>query len=204
MKLSQLANSARIFRPRAFTLAEVMIAMSVFTMLMIALASCQLFGLRLYRVSGTKLSATADGRKVLNQVREKIRQGKLIFIGTGDATGFTNAPDSALQMGNALQIHFTTNRAVYARYYLDPEDDCLKTVTSSHLTPEIICRYVTNRIVFQAENFRGTVLTNDDNNRVIKMTLEFYQWQFPMASLGQDGLYDYFRVQTRVTRRLIE
>ena len=64
--------------------------------------------------------------------------------------------------------------------------------------------YVTNDIAFRAEDFRGQVLTNNQNNRVIRMILEFYQWEFPVATVGTNGLYDYYRLQTRITRRTIE
>jgi hypothetical protein len=59
-------------------------------------------------------------------------------------------------------------------------------------------------MVFRAEDFRGNILTNDRNNRVIRMMLEFYQWEYPIASAGPGGMYDYYRLQTRITRRLIE
>jgi prepilin-type N-terminal cleavage/methylation domain-containing protein len=191
-------------KARAFTLAEMMIVVAIFSLLAIALISCQLFGLRLYHVSETKLAATADGRRALNQVREQVRQAKLVYVGNGDATGFTKIQDDSPQIGNALQIYATTNLNVYTRYYLDSEDKDLKSVTASDTTPLVIARFVTNQMVFQAEDFNGVVLTNDVNNRVIRMTLEFYQWEYPITTIGQGGLYDYYRIQTRVTRRLIE
>jgi len=39
---------------------------------------------------------------------------------------------------------------------------------------------------------------------VIRMMLEFYQWEYPLAAAGQGAMYDYYRLQTRITRRLIE
>ncbi len=189
---------------RAFTLPEIMTVTAVFTLLMLALISCNIFGLRLYHISQTKLVATADGRKALNQVREKIRQGKMVLIGIGDSAGFTNVSDNLPQIGNALQIYPTTNLALFTRYYLDAGDHCLKSVTDNGQDPSVVSRFITNEMVFQAEDFRGNVLTNDDNNRVIRMTLEFFQWEYPIATIGKGGLYDYYRLQTRVTRRLIE
>jgi hypothetical protein len=41
------------------------------------------------------------------------------------------------------------------------------------------------------------VLTNDQNNRVIRMNLEFYQWEF-------SDVYEYYRLQTKITCRAIE
>jgi prepilin-type N-terminal cleavage/methylation domain len=191
-------------RARGFTLSEIMVVMAIFSMLVICLVSSQIFGLRMHQIAQTKLSATADGRKALNHVRERIRQGKIVLVGHGSNLGFTNIADSYPQIGNAVQIHSTTNMNQFTRFYLDPTDNNLKSITHSGGTPEIVARFVTNRMVFQAEDFRGNVLTNDDNNRVIRMTLEFYQWEYPIATIGNGGLYDYYRLQTRITRRLIE
>jgi prepilin-type N-terminal cleavage/methylation domain-containing protein len=200
MKLRIRTNTSQ----PAFTLAEVVIVMAVFSLLALSLISCQIFGLRMYQISQTKLAATADGRKALNNVREKIRQGKIVVIGMGDGAFFTNIDDTLPQIGNALQVYPTTNLNVFTRYYLDSDDNNLKSVTADGDHPSIVARFVTNQMVFQAEDYRGNVLTNDDNNRVIRMTLEFFQWEHPVATIGQGGLYDYYRLQTRVTRRLIE
>lgn len=180
-----------------------MIVMTIFSLLVIALMSCQLFGLRTYKISETKLAATADGRRALNQIRERIRQGKIVLIGNGDASSFTNVPDDSPQIGNALEIYPTTNRSVFTRFYLNHASHNLESINNSgeFLT---IAKFVTNQLVFQAEDFRGNVLTNDENNRVIRMTLEFYQWEYPIATIGRGGMYDYYRLQTRMTRRLIE
>jgi prepilin-type N-terminal cleavage/methylation domain-containing protein len=189
---------------RAFTIPEMMIVMAIFSLLMVALMACQLFGARLKVYSETKLTATAAGRMALNQVRNEIRSGKILTIGTGDGLSFTNIPDNTVQVGNALEINPTTNTAGYIRYYLDTNDNSLKRVTSLNAQPQTLASFVTNRLVFQAEDFRGNVLTNDQNNRVIRMTLEFYRWEYPIATAGSGAMYDYYRLQTRITRRTID
>jgi len=201
-----LIPSRRLARRRlsGFTLPEVMIVVVIFSVLILVLLSSQLFGLRMHRVSETKLAATADGRKVLNHIREEIRQGKLLYIGNQKGANFTVIPDGKPQIGNALEIHATTNRAVYTRYYVDVAEQLLKSVSSAHEPEQVIAHFVTNQFAFQAEDFRGNILTNDNNNRVIRMTLEFYQWGYPVATIGNGGMYDYYRLQTRITRRLIE
>ena len=180
-----------------------MMVVTIFSLVIVALMSCQLFGLRTYKISETKLAASADGRRALNEVRERIRQGKIVLIGNGNASSFTNIPDDSPQIGNALEIYPTTNRSVFTRFYLNFENQNLESINSSgeFLT---VARFVTNRMVFQAEDFRGNILTNYENNRVIRMTLEFYQWEYPITTIGQGGMYDYYRLQTRMTRRLIE
>jgi hypothetical protein len=188
----------------AFTLPEIMTVSAIFSLLILAFVACQMFGLKSYRIAETKMGATAGARKALNQIRERIREGKIVVIGKGTSSTFTNVPDNLPQIGNALQVYATTNLASYQRFYLDTNDNCLKSVSSLAPTPLIVARYITNQFIFQAEDFRGQVLTNDDNNRVIRMTLDFYKWEFPIAGTGQGSMYDYYRLQTRVTRRMIE
>lgn len=189
---------------RAFTLTELLVTMSVFMLLMAGLMAAQLTGMKMRRIAETKLSATATGRHALNQIRNEIRTAKLLSVGTGNSASFVVAPDLTPQTGNALQICATTNKNNFVRYYLDASAQSLMRVTSADPTPEVVAPYVTNQIVFAAEDFRGNTLTNSQNNRVIRMVLELYKWEFPIATAGNGGLYDYFRLQTRMTRRAIE
>jgi hypothetical protein len=67
-----------------------------------------------------------------------------------------------------------------------------------------VAPYITNQLVFQAEDFQGNVATNYVNNRIIRLTLEFYQWEWPLAQAGSGSMYDFYQLQTRMARRLIE
>jgi prepilin-type N-terminal cleavage/methylation domain-containing protein len=187
---------------RGFTLTEIMVVTAIFSLLIVAVASLQIMGLRMYRISETKLTSTAEGRKALNRVRDEIRMGKIVEIGNGTATSFTRIPDNTPQIGNALQICMTTNRNSFVRYFLDTNTTSLNRVVNGEV--HTVANYITNELAFCAEDYTGNVLTNNQNNRVIRMTLEFYQWEFPMASAGRGGMYDYYRLQTRATRRTIE
>ncbi len=68
-----------------------------------------------------------------------------------------------------------------------------------------VADFITNQIVFTAQDYKNNVLTNNVNNRVIQVQLLFSQFEFPIAFLGSNAYnaYDFYRVQTRVTRRLI-
>ena len=63
---------------------------------------------------------------------------------------------------------------------------------------------ISNQVVFTAENHLGQVLTNNNNNRVIGLTLQFYQLQYPTINIGPGGLYDFYQLRTRITRRALE
>jgi hypothetical protein len=66
--------------------------------------------------------------------------------------------------------------------------------------------YITNTIVFDAEDFQGNIVTNNPkNNQVYHMTLQFYQWEYPIGFIGGSGFnaYDFYQLRTRVCRRAI-
>jgi len=206
MNLPVPSPVSRTFRPqRAFTLAELLITMAVFTLLMAALLSAHLMGMRMRRVSETKLSATASARKSLNYVRDEIRTAKTITVGSGNDSTFTVIPNFSQQIGNAVQICATTNTNSFVRYYIDASEQALMRVASTNPTPQLIADSITNALAFTAEDFQGNVLTNAQKTRVVRMMLEFYQREYALGgSTNPSAQWDYFRVQTRVTRRAID
>jgi hypothetical protein len=111
---------------------------------------------------------------------------------------------NALRQGNALQIYPTTATNTYARSYMDTQAQELKRVVAGSTTAVVISQFITNQVAFAAEDYAGNVLTTDQNNRVIRMSLQFYQWEFPVARAGVGAYYDYYPLQTRMTRRTIE
>ena len=187
-----------------FTLAEILTAMGLFSLVVAAMVYSQLVGMRMFNITATKLSASDNARKVLNCVGDDIRSSKMLDVGNGDNTCFTNIPLNGLRQGNALQIYPTAGTNVFIRYYLDTVSQSLKRTTNGSAQARVIARYLTNRIAFIAEDYAGRTLTNDQNNRVIRMVLDFYQWEFPVAQAGAGAFYDYYHLQTRITRRTIE
>lgn len=181
-----------------------MVTMAVFTILMAGLFSAHMMGMRMRKVSETKLSSTANARRALNNIRDEVRTAKLLSVGTGAQSTFTEVPNLSQQIGNSLQIYATTNTNNFIRYYMDPSERSLMRVTSGNKTPQVVAENITNQVVFAAEDFNGNVLTKNQNNRVIRMVLEFYQKEYALAKSTNDGMYDYYRVQTRITRRTIE
>ena len=203
-----LPNSGPSRSPRAsqsaFTLAELMTAAGLFSLVVIGVVYAHLVGMRMFTITSTRLSASESARVVLNRVRDEIRSGKILEVGNGDSTHFTNIAFNGLRQGNALQINPTTDTNVFIRYFLDPASQCLMRTTSGAGQLEVLAPYLTNRIAFYAEDYAGHTLTNNSNNRVVRLVLDFYQWQFPVARVGAGAFYDYYHLQTRVTRRAIE
>ena len=189
-------------RRLAFTITEMMTSMAIFSMVMVAVVYGHLFGLRLFNISATRLSASQSSRVALNHLYEDIRSGKLLYVGDGSSTGFTNVPLQSPRSGNALEIFPSGATNSFIRYYMDPTAKALKRFDSSSGHLQTIAPFITNQIVFTAEDYAGNTLTNDQNNRVIRMELDFYKWEFPVAQVGP--YYDSYHLQTRVARRTIE
>jgi prepilin-type N-terminal cleavage/methylation domain-containing protein len=212
-----------------FTLVEMMVALSVFTLVILATVATQIYTARVYTLAATKLSATTSARMALNDIRDKIRQGQTVNVGnyiwTGNdpaATNFTPISDGNYQQGNAIIIYpSSANTNTFTLMFLQPGSGtnfALGTPASTnYLVMEIytngilqqsndLADFITNQIVFTAQDYENNVLTNNVNNRVFQVQLFFSQWEFPIAFIGTNGFnaYDYYRLQTRITRRLFD
>ena len=197
-----------------FTLAEAVITVGVFLFVFVGVwIAVQVFGLRIYTLAATKLVATTGGRQALNQIRDQIRGGKTVYVGNcSSAVGssfnyITNAP----QQGNALIIYPTTNTAYYTIYYLDTSTTTNRLVqfnvsNNATIYTKALASYLTNQIVFDARDWQNNIVTNEqslDNRVLIEVTMQFSQWEYPVAFVGGVGLnmYDFYQLRTRVFRR---
>lgn len=179
-----------------------MTSMAIFSLVILGVLYSHLFGLRLFNISATRLSASQSSRTALDRVCDDIRSGKLLYIGNGSSSGFTNVTLNNPRLGNSLEIFSSASTNIFVRYFMDPGAKALKRFDSSSGSVQVIAPFITNQIVFTAEDYAGNALTNDQNNRIIRMDLEFYQWEFPVAQVG--AYYNSYHLQTRISRRNIE
>ena len=207
-------NRARWRNVCGFTLVEMVIVAGTVTFLVGAMVCMQIFALRIYTLAATKLTATAGGRKALNQIRDQIREGKMVYVGNcsnANNSSFyfiTNAP----QQGNALIVYPTTNTTWYSIYYLDTHTSTNRLIQINITNNSVInysntlASYITNNIVFDARDWLNNITTNEqsmDNRLLIEVTMQFSQWEYPIAYAGTNGLnaYDYYQLRTRIFRR---
>jgi len=191
-------------RSTAFTLPEMMIVVAIFSMVVAAMVSLQLFASRIYLLAGTKISATSEGRKTMDVMRDRIRSANVVMVGTYLTNKFTQISNGFPQIGSALAVQYTnagsTNYLIFFKHPTDPRN-ILCSVSNG--TPVILAKYVTNSVCFQAEDYRGNVLTNYQNNPVIRINLQFSQWEYPIAVIGTNSVnaYDFYQLRTRIARR---
>jgi len=203
-------------RIAGFTLVEMYVVMALFTFLVIAIVALQFFAARVYTLAATKLTATAAGRKVMNAIRDQVREGGVVYVGIYNPTTatFTNIPRGSLQIGNALVVYTnnpnnpnTTNLGTI--FYMNQQASNMCSVVISNgtvLTATVannIVVYITNYYVFDAEDAYTNTLTTYENNRLIHVKFQFCQWEYPLAGVGGGAMYDYYQLQTRVAPRII-
>lgn len=187
---------------RAATLVEFMVAMVTMMIAVGATLSAYIYGLKTAEFIKPKLGASDEARKAVSLLVEEVREAKLVRIGNGSISTFSEVSPWARQEGSAIQIYPTTNfTSPYIRYFWDSADKKLKRTTNGMTAAMVVANSVSNQMIFRSEDYSGTVLSNNNNNRVIAMTLEFFQIQYPETPVGPGNYYDYYRLSTKITRR---
>lgn len=180
---------------RGFTLPELMVAITIFAFVMLGVVFAHLFGLSLFRITENSLTATDDTRKIMGRMVNEIQTSRNVFIGNITSGAFAGMLDGETQRGSALLIRPTTNTANYIIYFVNSADQTLRRTTGAPGSATVLAESITNSLAFSAQDFSGAVLTNNQNNRVIHINLEFYQPR------RRQQVADYYKLETSITRR---
>ncbi|MGZ8937631.1 MAG: PilW family protein [Limisphaerales bacterium] len=189
---------------RAFTFVEMMISSSLMVLVLGGIVGAHITGMKMMQITRAKLGASDEARKALSRLTDEVRAARWLEVGNGTSGSFTSIKDGDPQQGNGVEIYSTEKKTPYVRYYRDPTDHMLKRISSDEPTAEIIAQNITNNVVFAFENSFGQMLTNSENNRVLAVTLQFYQIQYPIVKVGPGEFYDFYQLRTRITRRTLE
>jgi hypothetical protein len=186
----------------AFTLPEILITSTIFiTFLTLGMVTLQLYGIRSYQLSATKLTSMADSLKTLSQFRNQILGAAALNVGnfTSNNSTFVPAASGSNQIGNAVQVFPGTNTASYLVFYRNTDAaNCPNLyLYDTNGATLLLARRVANTNCFQAEDQNGNVLTNTQNQAAIHMTLQFYQNQYVFAG----NPTNYYYLDTRSTPR---
>ena len=215
MKLPLNHPSARI---AGFTLVEIYVVMALFAFLVIAIVATQFFAARVYTLAATKLTATAAGRKAMNNMRDAIKSSTYFQVGIYDpaANQFSLIANGTPLIGNALAIYpnIPTNNVTdgYTNfgtiYFMNPQASNLCSVVISNgvewtaTRVDNIIVWITNYYVFNAEDANANIQTDYSKSRVVRIKLQFSQWEYPLAGVGNGAMYDYYQLQTRAAMRM--
>jgi prepilin-type N-terminal cleavage/methylation domain-containing protein len=183
-----------------FTLPEILIAMTIFVMLVGGIVSANLFGLRMFQVNQTKLTATEWSRRTFGQITDEIHSCNNVTVGNMTTNSiFEGLLDGETQQGSAIQIQPDADSASRIYYFVNSADGTFRrTVNAPGGTNTFtLAGPVTNTLAFYAQDRSGNVMTNNQDNRVIHLTLEFYQPQTYMQGP------DHYKLETSMTRRAL-
>ncbi|HNQ71982.1 MAG TPA: prepilin-type N-terminal cleavage/methylation domain-containing protein [Verrucomicrobiota bacterium] len=199
-----LSSSRTVCLRRGFTLAELMISMSIFSMVTIGLIAIHLFGQRYDQLVLSKLGASDQSRVGLNKMLQDIRTAKTVRVGTLSGSTFTPIANGTAQQGTALKLSFfnyssaAISNSIY--YYFDTANNQLwrqvdagtPTLLASHLT-----NITPNSMTFRVEDYRGDTVTDLTHKGVISTVLEYAQYQYPLTSVGPGLKYDYYKTELK-------
>jgi hypothetical protein len=139
-------------------------------------------------------------------------------IGNYNNGAFTACGNAVSQIGNAIQISYSTVTNTWGTcivYYFDtnstPANWKLCRLTNSTGPAQVIAQNLTNvtgmSTLFYAQRFNGAQVTNISSSDisqdleykyVIATTLEFAQYQYPLTKVGPGYHYNYYRLQFKV------
>lgn len=210
MQIFRSKNGGAIYGTVAgFSVVEMLLASAILAILVTWMVSSQLYAMRVYTLAQTKLVATAGARQVITTLRDQIREANSVYVGNCSSSWNTYADvtNGALMQGNAIEIYPTANTNPFEICYLENTagTNHLMLYNSGQGTINDLCDYITNQMVFDAEDMYGNILTSNVDNRVIGITMQLSQWQYPIARIGSTNFnyYNFYQLRTRATRRAI-
>jgi prepilin-type N-terminal cleavage/methylation domain-containing protein len=197
LPISHTARAARTSPEAAFTLPELLVSIAVFSLVIVCIVAANLFGLRMFQITDNKLQASDAARKSIGKMTDEIRTCTTTWVGNITNGVFAAHLNGETQTGNGLMIYPSTNTANFILYFINPSDQSFRRTTSAATNATVIAQAVTNNVIFRAQDYSGTVLTNNQNTRVIHLSLEFFR------PARQGVVADYYKLETSVTRRAL-
>src|SRR5208337_2178044 len=155
-----------------YTLVEAMVSSAVLLLIVSAVLTCHVTGLRFNLAIQSHIQNVQTAREALSCMSEEVQSANSLQVGTGTATLFVPAGATNLQVGNALRIYPTTNTAQFIYYYYDAGTSNLDKIPLSGTNIVTLATAITNSTVFSLRNFAGTVLTNTQNNAALNVSLQ--------------------------------
>jgi len=184
----------------AFTLTEMMVTVAIFSMVVIAMVLLQIFGLKMGSLTSSKLKSTADGLKVLDQIRNQILgASEAVLIGNVNASNntFTAIANGQPAIGNAVLVSNSSANLVV--FYLNTATGTFyECASTNNNQPMTLAHAVINSQPFRAEDcFGNTLQMGSSTHYSIKTTLQFSNLVYAIPT----PVYDTYLLQSRATPR---
>lgn len=205
MRLSPTPNHTA-----AFSLVEFSLATTVTILMMSAVIYTHVMGQNLHLWSQSKVGANDHSRETLAKLQDEIRSAKLVEIGIYTNGQFRTPRIGQPQIGTTMRIFPSTNTSEYLQYRLRAENNVFvlkraQVNRNGNFGVRTVGQHLTNNpAMFALEDFRGRRLTERSANGIIAVTLDFRQFQYPITKVGSEYYYDYYRLQTRIAKRMVE
>ena len=145
-----------------------------------------------------------QARQALGWIEMDVRAARLLDIGSGSAASFAPAQSGAPQEGNAMQLSFTTNNAIYVRYFVDAASSTLYRQLSWETNPRPLAQNLATSQIFSGEDYLGVTQTGENDATVVRVLMNFSQLTYPRVNVGGTNFFESFQLQTRITRRLTD
>lgn len=187
-------------RRAAFSLSEVMVATGILVIVFGGNVASHLFGMKIMEKINARAGASTEARENIRTLLAEVCSAKNVAVGTGSVSAFTELGMNVQQKGSALQIYPTTNTNVFVRYYLNSPAKTLNRMTNGG-SAVVVAEGIKNIDLFTAEDVLGNVVSNNQNNSVIGLSLQFQQLQYTNLSVGTGSFYTSYQVRTKLARR---
>ena len=189
----------RARRAVAMTLVEMMVTMCIFGVAVLGMVELHLFGLNQNQIVESKLGASDQARMAFGQMLNDVRSAKLWRVGNVVSGDFIPIDEGNPQQGTALLIYPTTNTVPFIQYYFETSGGGRLLRTTSVAGTTLVVNDLTNTMFFSAEDHRGNVKTDVSYRYAIRIVMHFFQYQYPKTTIGKGYLYDYYKMEFKVT-----
>ncbi len=126
-----------------FTLPEILIALTIFLLLVGGILAANLFGLRMFQMTQTKLDATQWSRETIMRLTDEIHVCNNAQVGTISNGFFVMFLDGEPQQGSALLINPTSDTNSYIIYFVNAADQTFRRTTDQPNSAVILASSVT-------------------------------------------------------------
>jgi hypothetical protein len=188
---------------RGYTLTDLLVSVSIFLMVIGALLSSHLFGLRLTEFSRNSIEASDGFVRQFGSLSADLSSARGIAVGNGNRSYFAAVPAGSPLRGPALQVYPSTDTNQFVRYYWDSADRSLKRLASDG-REQTLAQCLTNQEIFALEDYAGATLTQPSPHAVVAVRLQFYALSGTGVAFGPDKYYTAYQRQFRIASKTLE